>query len=229
MLTTNTDTLFTLIASADADGKIVFVAPERRTLRSKDHARDYLAAMFMELPTANLRLDAVKKAITEIDLEMTPVESGTMLTLNLAKLLLLPAVTPSVELVEFREMLLEMKTFFEAHETERCSIQICNERDRNRRRYGSIACRVPAGENKMKPDEDATARLKLRIEASPALSHWLRQVALTLGKIGPWSWTHIRENELFGYAQGPYRSWRAKQPRVESTPDAGPFKELKLD
>jgi hypothetical protein len=227
MLRTNTDTLLTLIASADADGKIIFIADDREPVRTKDQAREYLAAMFMDLPTANLRLDAIKKAITEIDLELTPVERGTMLTLNLAKLLLLPAVHPSLELVEFREMLFEMKAFFTAHQTERCDIQVCNERDRNRRRYGAVACRVPAGENKMGRDEAATASLKARIDASPALSHWLRQVALTLGKIGPWSWTIIREHELFGYAQGPYRTWLDKQPPEPRTIE--PLKVIVLD
>jgi hypothetical protein len=112
-----------------------------------------------------------------------------------------------------------LKAFFEAHEAERVDVQIVNNRDRNKRVFGGISCRVPADEHKMTSDETATAALKVRIVASPALSHWLRQVALALGKIGPWSWTLIRGEDLFGYGESPNFKWREKQPRVPREPE----------
>jgi len=209
--------LFTLIDTADDRGRVHFTA--REPMRTKEQARDFLGSMFMDFPLLTVRLDSVKKAITEVDLELSPIEGATVLSVNLAKVLLLPSVSPAAELTEFREMLLAMKAFFEAHETERVDVQIVNNRDRNKRVFGDISCRVPTDEHKMTSDEAATAALNARIEASPALSHWLRQVALSLGRIGPWSWTVIRGDELFGYGESPYFKWREKQPRVPSEPE----------
>jgi hypothetical protein len=210
--------LFTLIDTADDQGRIHFTA-RREPLRTKEQARDFLGSMFMDFPLLTVRLDSVKKAITEIDLEISGSKDATVVSVNLAKVLLLPSASPAAELAEFREMLVAMKAFFEAHETEQVDIQIVNNRDRNKRVFGDVSCRVPTGEHKMTSDEAATAALKARIDASPALSHWLRQVALSLGRLGPWSWTVIRSEELFGYGESPYFKWREKQPRVARAPE----------
>jgi len=219
--------LFTFIDTADDRGRIRFTA-RGETLRTKAQARDFLGSMFMDYPLLTVRLDSVKKAISEIDLELSPIEGATVLSVNLAKILLLPSVAPAVELAEFREMLVSMKAFFEAHETERVDIQIVNNRDRNKRVFGDVSCRVPAGEHKMKSDETATTALKARIEASPVLSHWLRHVGLALGNLGPWSWTLIRGEELFGYGESPNFKWREKQPRVPRVQELGELRVLDI-
>lgn len=206
-----TNTLLEVISSADADGVIHFHVPKNEPMRNRADALEWLQVAFHEVRLPVLRLEVVKKAITEVDLAWQKTEDGTVITVNLAKLLLLPAVSPAQELAEFREMLESMKAFFEADPTQRRDIQLCNNRDHHRKVYGTATCRIPAPEkDKLQVDEAATAALKARIDASPVLTHWLRQVALTLQKIGPWSWTTIREQELFGYGQGPHFQHRER-------------------
>lgn len=154
-----------------------------------------------------LRLAPVKKFINEIDLVLAPAPAGvsyTVLAVNLAKLLQLPGAMPSAELAAFRETVLEMRAFHEAHPTEQCSIELFNERDRGGGVYGSISCRAPTS------DEAATASLNARIGGNQALTHWLLQRARGLQRIGPWSSAVISENDLFGYSAGPYarHQWR---------------------
>lgn len=203
----DTTSLVTLIDSADVHGRVCFCLSKSDRVRTKEQAREYLLTVFMHSSALTVRLDRVKKFISEIDLELAPAgENPATLTVNLAKLLLLPSVAPADELAAYRAMLLELRAFHEAHPTERCSIQVCNNRDRNGRVYGTIACRVPSKTEKHKAvqDDAATQSVNKLIEGSPALVHWLRQMALALQKIGPWSWAIIRDEELFGYSQGPY-------------------------
>lgn len=219
-----TSTLLTLVDSADVDGRVRFLVPSTEPMRTQAHAREWLLAILAPLVT--LKLDRVKKAITEVDLVLTPTESRTVLGLNLAKLLLLPGVAPVEELAAFRALLVELKAFFEAHPTERCDIQLCNNRDRNRRVYGSISCRV-CGPERASPDEARTAAVRARIDADPALTHWLKQVALALQKIGPWASAFIREEDLFGCIDGPYMQHIRKQ--VVTAPRLPPEQVYPLD
>ena len=207
MKNADTTNLLTLIESADEHGRVCFHVRNSEPVRNKDEAREYLLTVFMHNAPVTLRLDRVKKAITEIDLVLAQVDAThTALSVNLAKLLQLPGIAPAEELAAYREMVLEMRTFYEAHPTESCSIQVCNNRDRNGRVFGSIACRVPSKteEHRAVPDVAATNALNSRIQGNQALSHWLRQLAMSLQKIGPWSWAIIREENLFGYSAGPY-------------------------
>ena len=203
----DTTNLVTLIDSADEHGRVCFYIPNNEPVRNKDQAREYLSIVFMHTSAVTVRLDRVKKFITEVDMQLAPAGvNHTALTVNLAKLLLLPSIAPAEELAAYRAMLLELRAFYEAHPTERCSVQVCNNRDRNGRVYGTIACRVPSktDEHKVVPDEAATQSVNKRVEGSPALVHWLRQMALALQKRGPWAWAIISEENLFGYSQGPY-------------------------
>jgi hypothetical protein len=203
----DTTNLVTLIDSADENGRVCFYIPNNEPVRNKDQAREYLSIVFMHNAAVTERLDHVKKFITEIDMELAPAGvNHTALSLNLAKLLLLPSIAPAEELAAYREMLLELRAFYEAHPTEKCSVQVCNERDRNGRVFGTIACRVPSKteEHKAVQDQAATQSVNARIEGNPALVHWLRQMALALQKRGPWCWAIISEENLFGYSQGPY-------------------------
>lgn len=203
----DTTNLVTLINSADENGRICIYIPNNEPVRNKDQAREYLLTVFMFNAAVTLRLEKVKKFITEVDMQLKPAGvNHTALTLNLAKLLQLPGIAPAEELAAFREMVQELRAFHEAHPTENCSVQVCNNRDRNGRVYGTIACRVPSKteEHMAVQDEAATQSVNKRIEGNPALGHWLRQMALALQKIGPWASAFIRQDDLFGYSQGPY-------------------------
>lgn len=210
----STRNMLTLVESANELGFITF--REATPIRSKTHARERILSALYDMNLLTLRLDHVKKTISEIDPSWRVTAHGNELTANLAKLLLLPAQAPAEELAAFREMLLEMQAFFKSHEKERVNIQLCNNRDRNGRVYGTLRCRVPTGEQKMSTDESATAALNARIAGNPVLSHWLRQVALALQKLGPHSWCCIREDELFGRFEGPHFEYLQSQPRSKA-------------
>jgi O6-methylguanine-DNA--protein-cysteine methyltransferase len=214
----STKNLLTLVESANERGFITL--REATPIRCKEQARERLLSAFMDMNLVTVRLDHVKKAISEIEPSWCVTENGNELTLNLAKLLLLPAAAPPEELAAFREMLLEMQAFFKTHEKERVDIQLCNNRDRNGRVYGTLRCRVPAGERKMAADESATDALNARIVGNTALSHWLRQVALALQKLGPHSWCCIREDELFGCFEGPNFEYRRSLSRPQAETDS---------
>jgi hypothetical protein len=223
--------LLTLIDSADEHGRICLYVPKTEPMRTKDHAREWLSTVFMHNALLTLRLDRVKKAITEIDLVLAPAgENHTALVINLAKLLQLPGTAPAEELAAFRELVVAMRAFYEAHPTENVDIQLCNERDRNGRVYGSIACRIPEHDDKgtvqvhtVKADEAASASLQARIDGNLALSHWLRQVALSLQKIGPWSWAIVRGEDLFGYNASPwFKHSLAHWTRLQGPPAPAP-------
>lgn len=229
----DTTNLVTLIDSADEHGRVCFYIPNNDPVRNKDQAREYLSTVFMHNSAVTARLDRVKKFITEIDMELAPAGvNHTALTVSLAKLLLLPAIAPVAELAAYRAMLLELRAFYEAHPTEKCSVQVCNNRDRNSRVYGTITCRVPSKteEHKAVQDEAATQALCKLIEGNQALVHWLRQMALALQKLGPWSWAIISEENLFGYSNGPYAKhiW-AKIIAESATPKPKPVELVPLD
>ncbi len=200
----NTDTLLTLIESADPQGIVHLHPYDKAPLRGRDAAREALLTELCTCRLALLRLELVKKSIEEVDLAWENTPNGPVISVNLAKLFLLPGLEPARELAEFKELLVAMRDFLQANATQRRDIQVCNHRNTHRRVYGTVSCRVPDGEQKMAEDEAATKQLRALVTASPALTHWLRQVALTLSKMGPWSWTCIREEELFGYSEGPY-------------------------
>jgi hypothetical protein len=205
MQAASSNNLVTLIDSADERGRVCFPVPNTGPMRTKEQARQFLAALFRYNAAVTLRLARVKKFINEIDLVLAPAGGNhTVLVVNLAKLLQLPSVMPSDELAAFREMALDMRAFHEAYSTEQCSIELFNERDRGGRVYGSISCRAPTS------DEAATASLNARIGGNQALTHWLLRMARGLQRIGPWSSAVISENDLFGYSAGPYarHQWR---------------------
>lgn len=221
----NTTNLLTLIDSADAAGDIYLLPPDGEPMQTKAHAKEWLLAVFMTPRIVEMRLDVPKKSIEELDLRMQPVAGRVCLTLNLAKLLQLPGQEPAAELAAYRGMVERMRAFFEAHPAERCSIQICNERDSKRRVYGALYCRVPSleQEDRMAIDDASTAAVSAYVESVPALAQWLRNVALTLQKIGPWASTNITEDDLFGFTVGPYsrhcqEQWKT-QPPVASSPE----------
>jgi hypothetical protein len=218
MKNADTSNLLTLIDSADEHGRVSFYVRTNETVRNRAQAREYLLTIFIFNAVVTLRLERVKKAISEIDLVIASTPSGhTAVVVNLAKLLQLPGVAPAQELAAYRELVLDMRAFYEAHPTERCSIQVCNNRDHHRRVYGTIACRVPSktDENRVEPDVEATKVLNARIEGNQALTHWLRQMALGLQTIGPWSWSIISEEHLFGYHAGPFAQHLLNRFRTE--------------
>jgi hypothetical protein len=89
----------------------------------------------------------------------------------------------------------------------RPSVCVTNQQDRNRRTFGEIRCRYKAESGKNTTADEETAQLVERVKASPALSSWLRAVALDLNKLGRWSWGHISDDQVFDPLDNPVSNY----------------------
>ncbi len=210
-MTLEDETLLAFIDAADDSGLLHLDIPANRiytelTAAKLDAARELMEHVFNHLPLITLKLDRVKRHARDVLEEFERRADGSCrLVVRLAPLLLLPGVAPREELAQLRELLVAMRDAMAAHSTVRCDVQLCNNRDRSKRVYGSLGFRtMPEGHDKAVHDEAVTQALNARIEASEVLQHWLREVALALQKLGPWSWCCIQEDHLFGSYQGPW-------------------------
>lgn len=206
------NTLFDIIDAADAAGYATFTFSKQyadcvfRDLPKDKKAalRRMLESLFHCEPLLTLKLDRLKRWVDDIEASSTTDEAGNVhLRVNLARMLLLPCEQPAAELAELRQLFERMKPFFETNASRRSDVQFCNERDRRRAVYGRISCRVE-GEKGMETDEQHTKVLQDQVAASPVLQAFLRNVALALQKIGPWSWLCIDEDQLYGRHAGPW-------------------------
>ena len=226
------ETLFDIIDAADADGYGTFtyskdyVAYVFRDLpKNKGEAmRQMLGSLFRQQSLLTLKLERLKRWVTDIEATSTTDEVGDVhLRMNLARMLLLPCEKPAAELVELRSFFTAMMPFFEAHANERSNIQVCNNRDRNKAIYATFACRFEGKDGKMEQDTVFQPALQTIVDASPVLQYFFRNVALALQKIGPWSWVCLDEENLYGPHNGPwskafFASWQSKE---ASKPPAG--------
>jgi hypothetical protein len=213
MKSTKRDTLFDIIDAADADGYATFTLSKQyvgyvfRDLpkNKNDALRHMLESLFYRQPLLTLKLERLKRWVTDIEASSTTDEAGSVhLRINLARMLLLPCERPATELAELRCFFAALLPFFEAHATERSDFQVCNNRTHNKAVYASFACRVQGKENMMEKDTVFQPALQAMVDASPTLQYFFRNVALALQKIGPWSWVCLDEDHLYGPNQGPW-------------------------
>ncbi len=210
-MTLEDETLIAYIDAADESGLLHLDIPANRIFtelpaKKLDAARELLEQVFGNQPLLTLKLERVKRHARDVleHFERRP-DGSCALVVRLAPLMLLPGIAPREELAQLRELLVAMGDAMSARNTMRCDVQLCNNRDRSKRVYGSLAFRtLPEDANKAVQDEATTQALNARIEASDVLRHWLREVALGLQKLGPWSWCCIQEDHLFGSYEGPW-------------------------
>lgn len=228
-------TLLTILDAAGPEGyaNITISKDYFRELppNKTDALRKLLKLYFYNYPLLTLKFEQLKGWVKTVDAKGAADDQGNWtIRLNLARLFYLPCENPQAELKELRALFESMKPFFEANAHRRADIQICNNRDRNKKVYGSMNCRVEESENSMALDEEFTQALKDQIDASSALQYFLRSVALGLQKMGPWSWTILDEDHLFGRNAGPwsvafieaYRANENKAPAVKVNTPAKP-------
>lgn len=228
-----TANLFTIIDAADDAGIYAFDV-EKRWL-PYDLPRSGNAALiglieseFYDQALPTLRLSQVRRFVDQIDCLGYQVKEAVdgagvgdwHVEFNLAKLLQLPGLEPKAELLELRGFLDACKPLFEREakveerdRTNPCTpdIQIKNVRERSGRVDAQFDARVRNGlvnGTGMVSDKEFTQHLRSIVAGSESLTHMMRQVALTLQKIGPWSWVCIDEDDLYGERDGPnYHAW----------------------
>lgn len=198
--------------------------------KNADALRKLLEQFFYSQPLLTLKLSKMKKWITDIEATGAADEKGDWTVhFNVARLFYLPCEKPMAELAQLRELFETMKEFFKKNSHRRSDVQICNNRDNNKRVYGAMSCRVEAKKDLMEKDEQFTAVLQHQIDASSALQFFMKEVALALQKMGPWSWCCIDEDQLFGPHAGPwsiawFEAYRANQKKPKKVkPENGRF------
>jgi hypothetical protein len=175
-----------------------------------DALREVLLSHFIDYPLLGHSLELSKRRVDAVEASADVDNHGAWhVQVNLAKLVFLPGNDPREELTQLQALFGGMKDFFTAHPEHRCYVQLCNERDRHSRVYGTLACRIPQDKKPSLVDAAYTQRLQGLTAANPTLAAWLRAVALALGKLGPWSWVCLTEDHLFGRCKGPWAQSRA--------------------
>lgn len=203
------DTLFELIDLADETGFGTLVIPSYYVGKDlpkvrADALREVLERAFYSQPLLTLKLSRLKRWVKDIEASATVGAHGEWhIRLNLARLFLLPCDSPAAELAELRGLFEAMKPFFEANALRRSDIQLTNNRNRRGAVYGNLSCRVE-GKDCMDADEAYTKQLAEMVANSKALQAFLRNVAMALQRIGPWSWVCLDEDHLYGKYAGPW-------------------------
>ncbi len=222
-------TVFDIIDAADAKGFAGFIRDETwlpRPLPAKtdDVIRELLESVFQPHLLFTLKLSQTKKWVKDIEATRYVQPDGSwVVRLNIARFFLLPGEKPRAELAELRKFFEQMKAFYELHAQAHrpAAISFMNERDHNKRTYGSIRCSIDDVE-----DPETSARLQATIDASPALQHFQREHALSLQKMGPYSWCAVTEEPFFKTLDQPWRkasyarfSAEANAKKAASNPD----------
>jgi hypothetical protein len=214
------DSIFEVIDAADEQGYYSFAlegvyVDSIPTKGRQAHLKSLLEFEFHGLPIFTLKLDRVKKWVFGIETTSEKDADGNYQgCVNVAKMLFLPCEKPQQELAEMREFFAAMKPFFEAYPEHRVAVQLCNNRTHNGKVYGSLACQTP--DSLKEGGLEHTKRINDLIAASPVLQSFMQGAALALQKIGPWSWTTLTEDHLYGsYPGGPWMQARAAKRDAE--------------
>lgn len=194
------------IESADSAGRVSFTAPawwidsSAASLQAK--AKVALKSAVYSLGLWKMLAFSTKASEKSIALSAVLLEDGNIeLGFNLAQGFGLPMVDPSAELAEIKAFFVAMKPVYERTNAEGGPVQgvVCF-------MDGSIAVDTANGA----PGEFAesnhalTQNLRQMVSGSSALQVFLAGVTAHLKKVGPYSWFHLRESEVYGRDNGPY-------------------------
>lgn len=142
----------------------------------------------------NERVKSFAKSIG-VALDMKP--DRPVLALNLAELMCLPCKDIKAELTELQDFLFWVRDVMSANPEKNIMLGIFNNRDHS----GKVYAEWRIGKQE---DAQANAALRQRLDASPTLQHLGREVALSLGKLGPWSWLTVTQEALFSFMESPH-------------------------
>lgn len=205
--------LFEAFDNADCDGILEFqvsyrqilgrLANSNRPAGRMELARSSIESFFYAHPLVTLRFDLMNSFISSVLVDMEKDDQGNQnLKINFAKMMQLPGINPAQELAELRKFFEAARDFMEGVPSvdERRIIMILNNKDRNGKVFGSVVCKQ-AGDA-----SDLQTSMQTIVESSPVIKEWLRQVALTLGNMGPHSRVDITEYMLFRNGDGPHEA-----------------------
>jgi len=214
------ETPFHFIDDADDEGILRFSYPKELERDMPTSRRELLQRImesrFRPVSYMGVRFRRGQKWIDDFEVSAAKAGDGPWeCRINLAKAMLLPGEKPQEELAELRGMFEEFREHVKSSgATLGGDVLITNHREPNGRVYGSVTCRNFEGDGRASRCSGPTEVVAKMIGASSTLQHWVRQVALTLGKIGPHSSWAAGETVLFGQNKGPRAE--ACQKRLEA-------------
>lgn len=206
-----------LLRSADPAGRVHFRLSDQSYLEREEGASDqqfWLSHVLWFMDTFSVfavRFERVKSVRKELDIQVTaiPGEDDYIISFNLAAMLGLPGDNVTAEFSELLNFVESWKPFFFEFASSRPMVRFFNNRTRNRKTYGSISFTVRLDGADRNSEAEAYAQAATDVVSqSPVLSHWMRNLALTLNKIGPWSWCTFNAEKLFEPEENPCHAAR---------------------
>lgn len=193
-----------LLNSVDAGGRLAFDLASMSYMKRDEFDGDleyHRACIVSHLHPlgafVSRRFETTKIGFTEAAV----IQSEGRLSFQLGPILRVPYGRAG--LVEFRDLLLSMQVFFKLHADSNPCVRITNNRDRRRVTYGAISALYWPRTEQAQHDTQCEAALRRRIDLSAALTSWLKQFALDLNKVGPWSWANVSSEMLFSPEHDP--------------------------
>lgn len=170
------------------------------------YALDFAFGHNCQLPTH--RSNRVKKFAKDIGATMDLAGESPGIALNLPKFMCLPCQDIAQELSEVRGFLEWVKECMASDPSRNIRMQVLNERDEHKKVYGSY---------RIGDEEDVALNQELesRISASPVLQHLVHEVALSLGKLGPYSWMTVTQDALFHHMDEPHKNFELQKIMAE--------------
>lgn len=162
------------------------------------------------------RLRQSKAHAGRVDALVTDTSDRVTVELDVAKLLCLPGLDPVAELKALDELLTWIATQMIARPAASCCAKFMNSRDDRKRVYGEVHFNADASSEGDADDTDAlSAEFTAKVAADPVLAHLVREIALSLGKLGPWSWLPLDEVSFFDQYKAPHFQFQIARARRE--------------
>lgn len=215
------------IRAADEHGRFTFSTAEQKWLKRdagislRQYGWEQVRSRMDTFRGFSHVFERVAARIKDLDIQLTsiPGTSDYQVSFSLVRLVGLPGLNPKAELKEFDDLLESWKPFFVKHALERPLAMVTNNRDRNRKTYGELSFRFKAeGADMHSGADEFSSDMMAKIQASPVLSHQLHWMALSLNKLGPWSWSTFTGEHLFEFEDDPV--WAARKLHASQNPVA---------
>lgn len=197
--------------AADPSGRVTFstrwhqnhITRDRFKTR-KEYLRAHVLAHLVLIRGLALRLDKVKAVFADVEARIEPTagDGPANISFNLARAFGLPGLNPAAELREFGEFLQSTRPFFEAHVGESPRLLITNNRTSAGRTYGKMEFLYNTADGELAGPVEFQAELDKRLD-TPLMSGWLRDYAMALNRLGPWSSFLITADHVFDHDDHP--------------------------
>lgn len=189
------------------------IVEDALSLRGDVLARELVEQYFETCALVTHRLAAVRSMPAGLALHVTSDTAGHEVALNLAALMCLPGVDAPAELLSVAQWCDWVAQQMRAWPQARCAVvmsQRCVAQAPARRLVGDCGFELTGLgtlEQSRAQAEVLSQALRYQIEGNPTLSHLLREVAASLGRLETGAMLRLTEELFFGLGRGPHQAW----------------------